>query len=153
MIKPYFPAEAGAPPPLRVRVQREVRFEEVDPLNIVWHGRYPGYFEDARVALGARFGIGYLDFHRHQVTAPIKQMFIESHLPLQFPDKFTVEGILHWSEAVRLNFEFIVRDCQERVVTTGYTVQLLLDRSGQVILVTPPFFCEFRERWQAGALQ
>ena len=152
MTTAYFPAEPGAPAPLRVRVRRQVRFEEVDPLGIVWHGRYPGYFEDARVALGEKYGIGYLDFHRHQVVAPIKQMFIDYHLPLRFQDEFTIEGILHWSEAARINFEFVIRDREERVATSGYTVQLLLDLSGQVMLVPPPFFGEFRERWRAGVL-
>ena len=70
MRKPYFPRRVGDPPPLRILVQRRVRFEEVDPLGIVWHGRYPGYFEDARVALGSRYGIGYEDFIRHGVPVP-----------------------------------------------------------------------------------
>lgn len=26
----------------------EIRFSEVDSMNIVWHGSYPLYFEDAR---------------------------------------------------------------------------------------------------------
>ena len=30
----------------------EVRFSEVDSMNIVWHGSYPLYFEDAREAFG-----------------------------------------------------------------------------------------------------
>ena len=53
---PYFRPETmmngrPAPLPLTCTVPREVRFEEVDALNVVWHGRYPSYFEDARVAM------------------------------------------------------------------------------------------------------
>ena len=36
------------------------RFSEVDSMNIVWHGSYPLYFEDAREAFGEKFGLGYL---------------------------------------------------------------------------------------------
>ena len=36
----------------------EVRFSEVDSMNIVWHGSYPLYFEDAREAFGAKYGLG-----------------------------------------------------------------------------------------------
>ena len=32
----------------------EVRFSEVDSMNVVWHGSYPLYFEDAREAFGKR---------------------------------------------------------------------------------------------------
>ncbi|MEI8078421.1 MAG: acyl-CoA thioesterase [bacterium] len=152
MIKPYFPRQEGAPPPLRIRMRRQVRFEEVDPLGMVWHGRYPGYFEDARVGLGEKYGLGYLDFQRHQVMAPIKQLVIDYHLPLRFHDAFTIEGILHWSEAARINYEFVIRDSAERVTTTGCSVQLLLDASGQVLLVVPPFCAELRERWRQGVL-
>ena len=85
-----------------------VTLEEVDPLGIVWHGRYPSYFEDARVALGNRFGIGYMDFYEKGIVTPIKKMHVDYHLPLTFQQPFTIEGILHWTEAARL-----VPGCQE----------------------------------------
>lgn len=52
MRKAYFRPVPGAPAPLCVTTQREVRFEEVDVMRIVWHGRYASYFEDGRVAPG-----------------------------------------------------------------------------------------------------
>jgi acyl-CoA thioester hydrolase len=152
MMKPYFRYLAGDPSPLRIRVERRVRFEEVDPLGIVWHGRYPSYFEDARVALGERFGIGYMDFYGQEIIAPIRKMHLDYHRPLRFGEEFTVEGILHWSEAVRLNHEFIIRNAAGEVTTSGYTVQMLLDRAENVLLVPPPFYAEFRRRWQQGEL-
>ena len=152
MIRPYFPPRAGDPPPLRTRVERQVRFEEVDPLGIVWHGRYPSYFEDGRVALGELFGIGYLDLYRQGVLAPIRKMHIDYHRPLKFPERFSIEAIFHWSEAMRLNNEFIIRNADGEVATTGYTVQMLLDGQEQVLLVPPPFIAEFRQRWRQGAL-
>ena len=154
MRRPYFPARQGDhPPPLRARVQRRVRFEEVDPLGIVWHGRYPSYFEDARVLLGERYGIGYDDFRAHQVLAPIKKLHIDYVKPLRFGEEFSIEGVLHWAEAARLNFEFVIRDAREQVTTTGFSVQLLLDPSGEVLMAHPPFCQAFRERWRAGELR
>ncbi len=38
----------------------EIRFSEVDSMNIVWHGSYPLYFEDAREAFGKKYGLGYM---------------------------------------------------------------------------------------------
>lgn len=152
MRQPYFKTAEGAPPPLRHRVERVVRFEEVDPLGIVWHGRYPGYFEDARVALGERYGIGYLDFYRQGVVAPIRKLHIDYHRPLRFREPFTIEGVLHWSEAARLDHEFIIRNAAGEVATTGYSVQMLMDTEERLLLVVPPFFEGFRERWQKGEL-
>lgn len=152
MTRPYFPTQEGAPAPLRVIVERQVRFEEVDPLNIVWHGRYPSFFEDARVAFGAKYGIGYLDCYERGIVTPIKKMHVDYFRPLRFPDPFTIEGILHWSPAARLNFEFIVRNQAGEVTTTGYTVQMMLDPEHNIMLIPPPFVREFMERWEAGAL-
>lgn len=152
MLKPYFPQRPGQPAALRLSVVREVRFEEVDPLGIVWHGRYPSYFEDARVALGARYGIGYMDFFAQGVLAPIRKMHFDYHRPLRFRDQVTVEGILHWSEAARLNYEFVVRNAAGEVATTGYTVQMMMDLEHTLLLVAPPFYQAFCARWAAGEL-
>lgn len=152
MLKPYFPRRPGDPAPLRLAVQREVRFEEVDPLGIVWHGRYPSYFEDARVALGERYGIGYMDFYRQGVLAPIRKMHVDYHRPLRFRDVVTIEGILHWSEAARINYEFVVRDPSGEIATSGYTVQMLMDAEHNLLLIAPEFYREFCARWAAGAL-
>ncbi|AMV72127.1 acyl-CoA thioesterase [Desulfuromonas carbonis] len=150
MQKAYFKSVAGQPEPLRVIVERTVRFEEVDPLGIVWHGRYPGYFEDARVAFGNRFGIGYMDFYAEGILAPIKKMHVDYLRPLHFGDPFTIEGVLNWSEAARLNFEFILRNAGGEITTTGYTVQMLMDTSHNLLLVLPPFYQAFCARWARG---
>ncbi len=152
MRRAYFPRSDTDPEPLRVTVSRRVRFEEVDPLGIVWHGRYPSYFEDARVALGNRFGIGYMDLYRENVLTPIKKMHLDYHRPLFFEEPFTIEGILHWSEAARINMEFILRNDAGQVTTTGYTVQMMMDPENNFLLVTPPFYRQFCERWRAGEL-
>jgi len=46
---------------LKASTEIEVRFSEVDSMNIVWHGAYSLYFEDAREAFGKKYGLGYLD--------------------------------------------------------------------------------------------
>ncbi|MDY0190911.1 MAG: acyl-CoA thioesterase [Desulfuromonas sp.] len=152
MKKRWFAKIENAPEPLSIVVQRQVRFEEVDAIGIVWHGRYPSYFEDARVALGAQYGLGYMDFYAQGVIAPIKQMHIDYHKPLRFTDEFTIEALWHWSEAARLNFEFIVRNSQQQIVTTGYSVQMLLDTEVNIMVVPPLFYQQFLQRWQQGEL-
>lgn len=153
MSKAYFPTQEGVPQSLRVIVERQVRFEEVDPLNIVWHGRYPSYFEDARVAFGEKYGIGYLDCFEHGVLTPIKKMHVDYFRPLRFQERFTIEGILHWSAAARMNFEFVLRNMAGEITTTGYTVQMLLDPEYNVMLIPPPFVSDFLNRWQEGIIR
>jgi acyl-CoA thioester hydrolase len=152
MKKTYFRVAATDPPALRCCVERVVRFEEVDALAIVWHGRYPSYFEDGRVLLGETYGLGYLDLYQQGIIAPIKQLHVDYQRPLRFGERFSIEAILHWSDATRLNHEFILRNAAGEVTTSGYTVQLLLDKEDNVLMLPPPFYAAFRRRWQAGEL-
>jgi acyl-CoA thioester hydrolase len=151
MNKPYFQNIPESPPPLRVRIKRLVRFEEVDSMGIVWHGRYPGYFEEARVTHGHKYGISYSDFIHHKLPIPIRQMRVDYLEPLFFEDEIEIEAILHWSQAARMNYEYIIRK-GEKVVCTGYTVQLMLDESYQLLLAQPPFYADFMEKWNKGLL-
>lgn len=152
MRKPYFRPVPGAPPPLRTVVRRTVRFEDVDMMGIVWHGRYASFFEDARVALGDKVGLGYMDYYENGVMTPIKRMHLDYCLPLRFRDAFTVEAVMHWTEAARIDMEFVVRNVAGETTTTGCTVQLMLDLSGEVLLAPPPFHQRVLERWRAGEL-
>ena len=149
--KPYFKSDSKLPPPLRFLIQREVRFEEVDSMGIVWHGRYPGYFEEVRVALGHKYGISYSDFIKNCVPVPIRQMKIDYHKPLFFEDQITIEAILHWSDAARIDIEYIIRKSAE-VSCTGFTVQLMLDEKFKLLLAPPDFYLEFMDRWKRGML-
>lgn len=121
-------------------------------MGIVWHGRYPGYFEDARVALGSRYGIGYEDFIRHGIPAPIRRLQVDYLAPLRFQQEFSIEALLHWSDAARLDFEFVIRAADGAPAATGSSIQLMLDSSGALLLVPPPFVLAVRERWRAGTL-
>jgi len=151
MNKPYFKPVPNAPAPLHATIKRQVRFEEVDSIGIVWHGRYPGYFEEGRVALGNRYGVSYSDFIRNKLPAPIRQLGVDYFEPLFFEDEIEIEAILHWSEAARINYEYIIRR-DEKVVCTGYTVQLMLDESFELLLSPPPFYVDFMEKWKKGLL-
>lgn len=148
----YFRPAADGPPPLRLEVDRQVRFEEVDPLAIVWHGRYPGYFEDARMALCERHGIGYMTCHENGFVTPIRKIHVDYARPLRFRDRFTIEAVLHWTEAARIDMEFVLRNEAREVTTTGYTVQMMLDAAGEILLVPPPYYRAFLDRWKAGKL-
>lgn len=138
--------------PLSVTVTRKVRFEEVDAIGYVWHGHYPSYFEDARVALGEKYGLSYLDFQRENVIAPIKHMMLDYVKPMVYGKSYSVEAILHYSEATRLDFDYIIRDEEGELVTQGSTVQLFLNLDHQLLVFHPPFYQAICDKWLSGDL-
>ncbi len=150
--KPYFVHDPSGPDPLKHTTERRVRFDEVDLMGIAWHGRYVSYFEDARVALGKKYGVSYSDFIDRQVPAPIRQLHVDYHRPLSFDEPIRIQALLHYSQAARINFEFIIHDSSDHKVCTGYSVQLMMNLNGEVLLAPPPFFQQFLDRWRSGEL-
>ena len=105
------------------------------------------------MALGDRYGIGYRDFMRNNVAAPIRRMNIDYHLPLTFQETCTIEGILHWCPAARLNTEFIIRNVQGQITTTGCSVQMFTQPDGELMVVYPDFMQKLLRDWQKGKLR
>jgi acyl-CoA thioester hydrolase len=153
----YFPqprnlAEA-APPPLNAGTARVVRFNEVDPLGIVWHGHYASYFEDARAAFGDKYGLGYQTIYDAGFIAPVKQMHIDYEAPLRFGQECRITASLFWSDAARLNFEYVIQDAEGRVTTRGCSIQLFLTLGGELLYAKPDFYEAFCARWRENSLR
>ncbi len=151
-IKDYFPAKEKDPAPLIASCERRVRFEEVDSVNMVWHGRFPSYLEDGRIAFGDEYGLTYQSFMKNLTVAPIVQMHIDYKIPLRFDEIATIETTLHWTEAARINFSYLIK-IQNGINATAYTVQLLTEIDGTILLASPDWLIEFNKKWRDGALQ
>ncbi len=146
----YFDHIEGSPEPLTVSTTRRVRFEEVDSIRMVWHGRYPSYFEDGRIAFGDKYGLAYSSFVEHEIMAPIAQMHFDFKSPLRFDEVMVIETSLHWNEAMRLDYSYCIKDSCSKLAATGYTVQLLMEPNGTVLFAPPDWITDFRDKWQAG---
>ncbi len=134
----YFERIPGAPDPIVVEVKRRVRFNEADPMAIVWHGRYPLYFEEASEELGRRCGLSYAEYFEAGLRAPFVEFHMDYHKPLFLEEEFTIRASLIWNEGARLNTEFHLIKQDGSIATSGYTVQLFIDdESGQPYMVSP----------------
>ena len=149
MQKPYFPYNPQYPQPLSHKIERKVRFDEMDPLNIMWHGHYASYFEEARVALGAKYSIGYTDFLKVGINIPLRILHIDYLAPLEFGRSYQIEAFLHWNEAARLDFSFNIYG-DDKLKTKGYSVHLMIDEKKGILVSKPPFFEDFCKRWKEG---
>lgn len=149
MKKSFFPRVPG-PSPLEIFASRVVRFEESDPMNVMWHGRYPSFLEDAREVMGEKFGISYAHFNKNSIALPIKIMHFDYCLPLYYGDQCTIKLILHWSDAARINIEYEILNPNNQIATKAYTVQLMVDFSGNLVLNPPEFYKTFRKKWEEG---
>lgn len=147
----YFKQIKGAPDPLVVNVKKRVNFNEVDLIRIVWHGRYPLYFEEGSAELGRRFGLSFKDYYKANISAPIVQFHIDYFQPLVLDEEFIVKASFVWCEGARLNTEFSIIKQDKSIASTGFTVQMFLDTvSSEICIASPLLLEQFRSKWKSG---
>ena len=137
--EPYNEATA-----LTISKDIRVRFNETDPLGIVWHGYYITYFEDGREAFGRHHGISYLEVHEHGFTTPIVKSVCEHKLSLRYGDIARIETTIVDTPAAKMIFRYTIYDAKNEIACTGETIQVFLNKNGDLMLTNPPFY----EAWK-----
>ena len=126
----------------------EVRFNELDPLGVVWHGNYIRYFEDGRESFGQKYGIGYNDFKKVEIIAPIVSVNCNYKRFVRYGEKLIIETLYIDSPAAKIIFDYaIYRPENNELVAEGQSVQVFTDIEGQLILISPEFFKEWKRKW------
>ena len=123
-----------------------VRFNEADPLGIVWHGHYIRYFEDGREDFGKQFGIGYLDFYRNGLVIPVVNVDCSFKKSLRYGDTVIVETSFIPCDAAKIQFNYRLYNKETKeLVATGHSIQVFLEKENSTLqLLNPPFF----EAWK-----
>lgn len=148
----YFHVDPAAPAPLVVRLTQRIHFSDVDPMGILWHGRFAKLFEKANEALGALCGMRYSDFYRDHIRAPIVQFHVDYFAPVPLADEVQITGKMIWSDSARMDIEYEIHTGTGKLAATGYTVQMFVDDKGVPLLAPPAMQEECRRRWLAGEL-
>ena len=139
-------------PPINLSLKRRVRFEEVDAVSFMWHGRYASWLEDGREAMGEAYGISYETFHAQNVIIPLKTFSLDFLSPLRYNVEYTVETSLLWNEAALLEYDYKIFDCDNKIMTKASTIQLMTTLQGEILLETPDFYQSFCKRWKQNEL-
>jgi acyl-CoA thioester hydrolase len=128
------------------RTEILVRFNEADPLGIVWHGHYIRYFEDGREAFGASHGLKYLDVYKQGFVTPVVSVQCDFKKSLRYGDTVVVETKYIPTDAAKMKFVYrLFNAATGDIVATGSSVQVFLSKDDSVLqLANPPFF----ENWK-----
>lgn len=125
-----------------------VRFNETDPLGIVWHGNYITYFEDGREAFGRAHGLSYLDQKEHGFATPIVKSECEHKLPLKYGEVAKIKTTFIDSPAAKMMFKYEIFNAENQLVCTGKTTQVFVDKcgAGDLSLSLPKFFEQWKQK-------
>lgn len=127
---------------IRVRV----RFSEIDPIKMVWHGNYVKYMEDAREAFGRRYGLGYQLIFGSGYYAPVYDMHLRYMAPATLDDELDVKITWLDEPGAKICFTYEIRKAGSgEIVLKADTIQLFTTHDGLLETSEPDFYRHWKE--------
>lgn len=123
---------------IAAEVTLTVQFYDLDPMQVVWHGNYPRYLEEARCALLDHIGYNYPQMEQSGFVWPIVDMHLKYVRPARFGQRIVIRATLAEFEN-RLRIDYRITDAATGdVLTKAQTTQLAVDaRTHEVYFETP----------------
>ncbi len=102
----------------------KAQFYDLDPMNIVWHGNYARFLEQARCELLDHIGFNYLQMAATSYAWPIVDMRTKYIRPIRFGQRITVTATLvEWENRLRIDYR--IADAETgAVLTKAQTTQM-----------------------------
>ncbi|TVT77383.1 MAG: acyl-CoA thioesterase [Denitromonas halophila] len=123
----------------KIEVEVDVPFFHVDVMEVVWHGHYVQYFEQARTVLLRSIDYDYPQMRASGYAWPVVECHIKYVKPARYGQKIRIEAALVEAQN-RLKIAYTIRDAATgQRLTRAYTIQVAVDMaSGELQFVSPP---------------
>jgi acyl-CoA thioester hydrolase len=123
---------------ISVQVTVKAQFYDLDPMNVVWHGNYARFLEQARCALLDRIGFNYREMSGTEYVWPIVDMRIKYVRPMVFAQEADVTATLTEHEN-RLKIDYVIKDATSgEILTKAQTIQMAVNRvTGETSFESP----------------
>lgn len=129
-------------PVFEISTDIRVPFYDVDSMDIVWHGHYVKYFEDARCCVLDQLDYNYQAMRASGFAWPVVDLRVKYVKPAQFNRLIRVFARLSEWE-VRLKIDYRIVDVESgETLTKGHSIQVALDmqKNNEMCFVTPEIF-------------
>ncbi len=125
-------------PECQAEVETIVQFNDLDPMNVVWHGNYPRYLEIARSALLNKIGYNYGQMKESGFAWPIIDMHFRYINPATFGQRLKIQAmIMEWE--YRLKMKYIITDAESgKRISIATTTQVAVDMSKNEMCFASP---------------
>ncbi len=131
---------------LQAEKEFDIRFSEVDAMQIVWHGSYALYFEDAREEFGRKYHLEYMHMYEFGFYAPLVEFKVNYKQPLKYQDKAKIVIRFRNTDSAKLIFDYEIYNTKTNALcATGHTVQVFLDTNYQLMWTLPQFISEWKK--------
>ena len=115
-----------------------IPFNDVDPMQVVWHGNYFRYMEQVRCELLRQIGYGYREMEASGFAWPIIDTRMKYIAPLLFDQLVRVEArISEYENRLRIDYEFFDVASGART-SKGYTIQVAVEEATREMCFVSP---------------
>lgn len=135
-------------PVLSLDYDFQVPFYDLDGIQMVWHGNYVKYMEDAREKFGAKYGFEYLHIFNSGYLAPVADMHIKYKNSARISELLNVKITYVPTRSAKMVFNYLItRKSDGAVIIEAQTTQLFVTRSGVFEASNPEFYAQWKDRW------
>lgn len=131
-------AVAGLAPRVAVEIEIQVQFYDLDPLEIVWHGNYARFFEQARCALLDKIDYNYARMRDSGYMWPVVDLHVRFVRPAAFGQILVIRAeLMEWENRLLIAYVVTDKGSKERL-TKGQTVQVAVDMATREMCFVSP---------------
>lgn len=115
-----------------------VPFFDIDSMNVVWHGHYVKYLEEARCALLDAIDYGYGAMRESGYVYPVIDLQLRYMNPALFGQRIIARAeLVEWENRLKINY--LITDAETGVrLTRASSVQVAVDiATGEMLLASP----------------
>jgi acyl-CoA thioester hydrolase len=127
----------------------KVQFYDLDPMDVVWHGNYARFLEQARCDLLDRIGYNYAQMKASGFAFPIVHLRLKYVKAIRYGREIAVTATLAEYEN-RLKIDYVIRDRSSgEVLTKAQTIQVAVEiASGNLCLESPGVLIDKMRQWR-----
>lgn len=124
----------------------KAQFYDLDPMQVVWHGNYARFLEQARCALLDKIAFNYQEMSDSGYIWPVVDMRIKYVRPIRFGQEVRVTAtMVEYESRIKINYRLADLATGE-VLTKAHTIQVAVDAATQELCFESP--AVLRERVQ-----
>jgi acyl-CoA thioester hydrolase len=104
-------------------------YHHTDAGGVVYYGRYLSFLEEARTEFLAQRGLSVKDLIQEGTLFVVARQEIDYKLPVFYADTLTINARLVNTSAVKLEFEYDIKNQRDQVTTKAKTILVCVDKN------------------------
>ncbi len=105
----------------------KAQFYDLDPMQVVWHGNYVRFLEQARCALLDKIEYNYSEMLRSGYAWPVVDLRIKYVRPVRFGQEVRVTAtMVEYENRIKIGYR-VIDIASGEVLTKAHTIQVAVD--------------------------